>query len=1525
MGDPEVRRNPVEQLAEEFLDRYRRGERPALTEYTRKHPELADEIRELFPALAMMEEVGPGHGGTTELGPRRPAGEVRIPDRLGEFRILRVVGRGGMGVVYEAVQESLGRHVALKVLDSRDAREPIRLERFKNEARSAARLHHTNIVSVFEVGEHDGTCYYAMQFIQGQGLDEVLAELRRLRGTRSPQALTAAERGRHGQTADLSFTAGLAQSLFTGRFAVAEDQAVVADKQACAQEPPPPAKPPGDSTSGVVKGSPSDFTTQSDFHYYRSVARVGLQVAEALSYAHAQKILHRDIKPANLLLDLQGTVWVTDFGLAKEEGSDLTRTGELVGTLRYMAPERYSGQSDPRSDVYSLGLTLYELLTLQPAFPESDQMRLMNQVAHEEPPRPRKLDRRLPRDLETIVLKAMAKEPQRRYQAAEALAEDLRCFLADRPIIARRASVWEHSWRWCRRNRALAAAMTSAAVLLIAVAVISVAAAFWLKNERDQATQAGQRAEAAERTARLREAEALVGQAHGIRLSRRPGQRFDALAALGKAAAIGRELGQPPGWFNRLRNEAIAALALPDLHITKEFGRLPPGSHWVDLSDDFELYVRTTDKGRCTIRRVADDTLVAPLPELGERAQAQFGRGRILAVSGRSSRRFQLWDVSGAKPSLRFKDRGITSWGFHSKGHLVALAHGDGSISVYHVATGTPLHRWPAKETVEDLSLLIHPTMPFLATSSYFSPNVWVYDLRTGAVVASAVTPWRNGTGAWSPDGRTLTVPPGDGGKILQYAFDPEAPALRLRHTLDYTQSGAAISYNPGGDHFVDCGWANKINLFDGVSGQVLFSTVALPAGSHRLRFDRTGQRLAAARVGDHSDRIGIWSVADAREYRSLSHAGAIEGLWGQLAIHPRGRLAATTLKSSVVLFDLDSGRELAQLPIAGGCGLWFDGTGNLLTNSYVGSYRWPVRPDPASPGQLLVGPPQRLPFQAGNRIISVSQDGSVIAQSMWAGYGMRGGGWIMHPKYPPRQVLARASISNCSVSPDGRWVAFDGPHIPLTVYEAASARRVWQLPGRVDIRGRFSPDRRWLVTDADGGRLYAVGTWQPGPQVGPGTPWDMTSELAVLGQANGIYRLVDLATGRELARLEDSEQSTGPAAFTPDGTKLVVAARNGLRVWDLRRMRAELAKLKLNWDAPPYPPEEHRKNLPTFQVTVDLGDLDPQKAIAKYSPALALMPRSAEAYLCRGRAYFQLKQWRQAANDLGVALALNPDLNDAPTWFELGYACSQSGRPKQALAAYARVLDLDPKNHAAWNNQGLLHEKQGELEKAVVDFSKAIELDAKDDIALLNRSRVCARLARWQKTVDDCTRFLNLAPPLRQPDAYLQRALAYGQLGRYPESQADYQKLVELAPRNPLVHNNLSWLLANCPDARVRNPARAVQLARRALELEEPVGNTWNTLGVAYYRSGNWKAAREALDKSRELRQGGDAFDFFFLAMTSWRLGQKDDARKWYKHGLEWVEKNRETLAKNPQHQDELRRFQVEAEAVLHFKKPRP
>ena len=223
----------------------------------------------------------------------------------------------------------------------------------------------------------------------------------------------------------------------------------------------PPAR--GDSDTSIhLPGQSADSSlSETGRPYWHSVAHVGVQVAEALAYANSQGILHRDIKPSNLLLDTQGTVWVTDFGLAKAADSeDLTHTGDVVGTVRYMAPERFSGACDVRSDVYALGLTLYELLTLQPAFAEADKNKLLQQVMHEVPPRPRKLNPQIPRDLETIVLKAIARDPDLRYPTAGELVADLQRFAHDEPIRARRVSAGERACagagaipiRECRRH-----------------------------------------------------------------------------------------------------------------------------------------------------------------------------------------------------------------------------------------------------------------------------------------------------------------------------------------------------------------------------------------------------------------------------------------------------------------------------------------------------------------------------------------------------------------------------------------------------------------------------------------------------------------------------------------------------------------------------------------------------------------------------------------------------------------------------------------------------------------------------------------------------------------------------------------------------------------------------------------------------------------------------------------------------------------------------------------------------------------
>src|SRR5262245_41774652 len=449
--------DPFGRIADEFVEAFRQGKRPSVEEFARRYPEQADEIRAILPALVLMERA---KSADEPPGPSRWAkgtAAAAAVQQVGDYQILREIGRGGMGVVYEAEQVSLGRRVALKVLPRHAASDPMSLARFQREARASARLHHTNIVPVFEVGQDGETSYYARQFIAGQSLDAVIDELRWLRSQGSAEQAKPPGRPDAGATA-IAARPPVAHSLLTGGFdpavtgaaALRAAEAGVSVPGTVGLEPLPPASP--DSSAVMPGGAPLSSVESRRRAFFRAVAHLGRQAASALTHAHGRGIIHRDIKPSNLLLDTEGVLWVTDFGLAKVDDVDLTRTGDLVGTFRYMAPERFRGQGDARSDIYSLGLTLYELLVLRPAFEAPDRMALSEQIRTLEPPRPRALDPRIPRDLETIVLKAIEKDPGARYASAQALAEDLGRFLDDLPILARRASAVERYLRWARRH-----------------------------------------------------------------------------------------------------------------------------------------------------------------------------------------------------------------------------------------------------------------------------------------------------------------------------------------------------------------------------------------------------------------------------------------------------------------------------------------------------------------------------------------------------------------------------------------------------------------------------------------------------------------------------------------------------------------------------------------------------------------------------------------------------------------------------------------------------------------------------------------------------------------------------------------------------------------------------------------------------------------------------------------------------------------------------------------------------------------
>ncbi|HVX14041.1 MAG TPA: protein kinase [Pirellulales bacterium] len=442
LDDPRVAAVVNEYLAE--LDLGRAPERSA---YLNRFPELAGAIAQCLDGLDLVRATAPRPSTS---GPRvasnLPAAEP-TPRALGDFQILRELGRGGMGVVYEAIQLSLARRVALKVLPFAATFDARQLQRFKNEAQAAALLHHTSIVPIYAVGCERGVHFYAMQLIEGQSLAVLIRQLREQAGLAAidPNGKSA------GSASDVSLTQPYLAGAAPGTPVQGEQMR---------------------STAGASLTITARSPRGGD-NFYQKAARLMLQAAEALEHAHQVGIVHRDIKPANLLVNPAGTLWVADFGLALfQSDATLTRTGDVLGTYRYMSPEQAGGQRtmvDHRTDIYSLGATFFELLTLRPLFAGETRHELLYQILNDEPTQPRQINRAIPVELETIVLKALRKVPAERYTSAAEFAEDLRRFLDNRPILARRPTPIDRLRKWSRRHPSVVVA----GVLLLTFCLIA--------------------------------------------------------------------------------------------------------------------------------------------------------------------------------------------------------------------------------------------------------------------------------------------------------------------------------------------------------------------------------------------------------------------------------------------------------------------------------------------------------------------------------------------------------------------------------------------------------------------------------------------------------------------------------------------------------------------------------------------------------------------------------------------------------------------------------------------------------------------------------------------------------------------------------------------------------------------------------------------------------------------------------------------------------------------------------------------
>jgi WD40 repeat protein/serine/threonine protein kinase len=1041
-----------------------------------QYPSQASTLRRLLPALRQIVGWASAAGRVPGAREVASAGSIKSGRRLGEFRLVSELGRGGMGIVFEAVQEPLGRRVAVKVLPAAAALDSRALQRFQIEVQAAACLQHPHIVPVHAVGMAEGIPYAAMQLVEGKSLAQLIGELR-------PAALpdAAGEANTNGGKAIDS----LAVCLQSGQF----DQAAEglefrrggpdSGAETWNRRPPvvkPLDRPPGELVIGSVR-SPA---------YLRSVARLGIQASEALEYAHGQGIVHRDIKPANLLLDAHGCLWVTDFGLARVPGeSELTLTGEVLGTPRYMSPEQAAGEQalvDRRTDIYSLGVTLYEMLCLRPAFDGSDSPEILRQIAEREPAPVRALNPSVPPDLATVVAKAMAKDPAGRYVTAQHLADDLACFLAGRPVSARPEPSWVRLLKRARRRPMLSA------LLLLVMALVSALMVLGVWSYRSMTREA---------LANYRRAESEY-RAHIA------AQRTSAALALdrGITLAEGHQAGRGLHWM--LRGLDSAPREAEDL-------RRVALTNLVAWGDNMP-----------TPRAVLPQETAGPVREL-----ALSPDGRTIAV-GSDDGQLVLWDADTGerRDSARAPHSGFTSIEFDPEGRLLSTCGPDGLAQLWEAAPLRPrgrpisLPRWMT-------SVPFHPAGSGFLTAG---PNsVQLRDLHTGRAVGSPL-----GLDEVKPSLAALrgaVFGPG-GDRIVAFGRDGfirvwETATGRVACPLPRHEGDVlAAAFRPDG-RWLATACDQGIRVWDAESGRQIAETSRSEGRFSDVSFSPDGRAILA------TTKAGAVQLFDAETGRARGRPMSFAGGLGRLAFRPDGRLlAGGGLDGIVRFFDAATGREVGPVLEHGGriMGLVFGPDGrSLVTASRDGAVRvWDVTPiSPAPRSVLEAGDVRTVEFSPDGRLL-VTAGLDTAARVFDSATGLLAS---------PPLVHAAAPVRAARFSPDGRLLATGGDDSLVRLWDAATGAPAGPpLPQpHWTLNVRFSPDGRKLLvgTAAAAARLWDLDTFRP---IGPvlnhpvmagheiwNLAFDPGGRVAVTGTTltQGTQATVgfwDASTGRQLA-----------------------------------------------------------------------------------------------------------------------------------------------------------------------------------------------------------------------------------------------------------------------------------------------------------------------------------------------------------------------------------------------------------------------
>ena len=1158
-------------------------------------------LRRHDQSQGVLDAPPPGFANTTEL----PTG-IERPEVIGPYKLLEQIGEGGFGVVFMAEQERpVRRRVALKIIKpGMDTREVI--ARFEAERQALALMDHPNIAKIFDAG--------------------MVGPVSRT----GPDALP--EEANEGPAR---------QAGSTGRpYFVME----------------------------LVKGIPiTEYCDQCDLTT-RERLELFVTVCGAIQHAHQKGVMHRDIKPTNVMVTMQDgrpAPKIIDFGVAKALNQRLTEHtlatgyGQMIGTPLYMSPEQAELSplgADTRSDIYSLGVLLYELLAGATPFGKdrlhaASYEELRRILREEDPPRPSARLSTLAADLATtvaehhrtdprrhlqavrgeldwIVMKCLEKDRNRRYETASSLARDVERYLHDEPVVACPPSAAYRFSKFARRHRMALAAGAIVVAALVAGTVVSTWQAIratraeaLAANRLEAENQARQEALAERNQAQRRLFDARFAQAKASRASGQMGQRFETLDALAEAAQLARRLGLGDQRLLALRNAAIAGMTGVDVRIERHWD----GVEAQAFDHALEHYAQVVGDGNIAIRRVRDDEVTNLFPAVADSIEALClsSQGRYLAVEHRSEAStpiVDVWDVRRRERLATIQD--ASNPRFSADEASLAVGHLDGWIDVYEMPTG--LRRQRLGPILAPAMFQFDPTGRFLAAHRWIlrgtAPSTedmrtTIWDLTTGSLVRALDHPLDvKGIRAlaWHPEGRLFAVASG----VRIFVWD--AASWTQRAILEGHQSEPwSVAFHPAGDVVASTSGDGTIRLWDPWGSQQLLS-----ANIHGERLEFKAGDFAIV-SGRRPSRGALLHIASGRECRTLpAHEGIGKGPW-TLSYSRDGRLLASGSGDGVRFWEAATGRELAHIPSersdfaarqsdrANTSSALFHPNGRELITSGARAAvsRWPIAR--AANATIRIGPPQTLAENDQFGRLALSGDGRWLAAIS--------GRYVKQPRptlidltgeQSHRALEVHANAMEIAISPDGRWLAtgtFDGSGVKI--WDLDTRQVTSDLPVESSSSVRFTPDGKWLVTGEKGKyRFWEVGKWRAGLSIErPSrvlTGWIAFApdgKLAAMAHTQRLIKLVDPTSGREIASLPAPKRDLiTQLCFSPDGSQLAVATENSMiQLWDLRLIREQLREMDLDWDLPPYPPAPHRDS--TQPLTVELDFTDDKTILRKH------------------------------------------------------------------------------------------------------------------------------------------------------------------------------------------------------------------------------------------------------------------------------------------------------------------------------------